>query len=54
MDDILEELKLIESCMRGKVFVITDNTFLSAFDTETWIPKLGLLFTSRRVITSIS
>ena len=36
MDDIVEELKLIESRMRGEGFVIADNAFLSALDTETW------------------
>ena len=36
MDDIVEELKLIVSRMRGEGFVNADNTFLSALDNETW------------------
>ena len=37
MYDIVEELKLIESRMRGEGFVIVDNDFLSSLNTETWV-----------------
>ena len=32
----MEELKLVESRMRGESFVIMDHTFLSMVNVETW------------------
>ena len=36
VDDIVENLKSIESHLRGEGFVIADKMFLSALDTEAW------------------
>ena len=36
VDGLMEELKLVESRMRGEGFVNMDHTFLSMMDVKTW------------------
>ena len=36
VDGLLEELKLVESRIKGEGFVIMDHAFLSIIDVKTW------------------